>query len=244
MRTNFIPALLVTLALALPLWAGMRQYGGHPATGEIICDYRQRYGPSRPQAIPAPRQLQPRAQYMLSPRRAGTAPTRAARRLATSSRSAALRRQPQIYRGPGPHNGDWLRGTMRLPPQEQEQRLEQDQHFRQLPPQRQQELRNRLQRFTALPPQQQQRVLNRMEMLERLRPEQRQQARNLFGQFRAMDPQRKEMIRSTLRQMRIMPPDARERMLNSPDTRSRYSPQEIQMLHGFNDIGFAGGAEH
>jgi hypothetical protein len=83
-----------------------------------------------------------------------------------------------------------------------------------------------------------------MEMLEQLRPEQRQQARNLFGQFQAMDPQHKQMMRSTLRQMRIMPPEARERMLNSPETRSRYSPQEIQMLRGFNDIGFAGGAEH
>ncbi len=62
----------------------------------------------------------------------------------------------------------------------------------------------------------------------------------MFGQFRGMDPQRKEMMRSTLRQMRTMPPDARERMLNSPETQSRYSPQEIQMLRGFNNIGFAG----
>jgi hypothetical protein len=55
-----------------------------------------------------------------------------------------------------------------------------------------------------------------------------------------MDPQRKETMRRTLRQMRAMPPDARERLLNSPEGRSQYSPQEIQMLHGFNDIGFVG----
>jgi hypothetical protein len=29
-------------------------------------------------------------------------------------------------------------------------------------------------------------------------------------------------------------------MLTSPDARARYSPQEIQMLRGFNDIGFVG----
>jgi hypothetical protein len=55
-----------------------------------------------------------------------------------------------------------------------------------------------------------------------------------------MDPERKQMMRRTLRQMRSMPPDARERMLNSPETRSRFSPQEVQMLRGFNSIGFAG----
>ena len=129
----------------------------------------------------------------------------------------------QIIRGEGPHNGDWLRNTMRLPPQEQQRKLEQDQHFRQLPPQRQEQLRNRLQNFNSMPPQQQQR-----------------QAQALFGQFRGMDPQRKNMMRNTLREMRAMPPDARERLLNSPETQSRYSPQEIQMLRGFNDIGFAG----
>jgi hypothetical protein len=55
-----------------------------------------------------------------------------------------------------------------------------------------------------------------------------------------MDPQRKEAMRNALRQMRGMPPDARERMLSSPETQSRFSSQEIQMLRGFNDIGFAG----
>ena len=79
-----------------------------------------------------------------------------------------------------------------------------------------------------------------MEIMEHLPPEQQRQAQNLFGQFRGMDPQRKQMMRSTLRQMRTMPPDARERMLNSPELQSRYSPQEIQMLRGFNSIGFVG----
>jgi hypothetical protein len=46
------------------------------------------------------------------------------------------------------------------------------------------------------------------------------------------------MMRQTLRQMRGMPPEARERLLTSPQAHSRYSPQELQMLRGFNDIGF------
>ena len=145
-----------------------------------------------------------------------------------------------VIRGQGPRNGDWLRGTMQLPPQEQQKKLQQDQHFRQLPPQRQEQLMNRLHNFNSMPPQQRQRILNRMEMIERLKPEQQNQAHELYGQFRTLDPQRKDVMRRTLRQMRGMPPDARERMLNSPDMQSRYSPQEIQMLRGFNGIGFVG----
>ncbi len=227
MQTNFISAFLAILMLASPLWAGQYQsgrgvYGRPPVAG--------RQGQFRPQSF-RPQSIAPRSAAV--PRSAPPAQFQS-----QVTRPPAV--PHQIIRGEGPHNGDWLRNTMRLPPQEQQRRLEQDQHFRQLPQQRQQQLRERLQKFNAMQPQQQQRVLNRMEMIEHLRPEQQRQAVALFGQFRAMDPQRKEQMRSTLRQMRTMTPDARERMMNSPDTRARYSPQEIQMLHGFNDIGFAG----
>ena len=144
----------------------------------------------------------------------------------------------QFYRGQGPHNGDWLRNTMQLPPQERQKRLEQDPHFRQLPPQRQQQLLHRLQAFDAMTPEDQQRVLNRMEMIEHLPPEQQQRAEALFGQFRALDPQRKNMMRRTLRQMRTMPPDARLHFLGSPEVRSLYSQDEVRMLYDFNSIGF------
>jgi len=233
MRKNSIPALLITLALALPVWARAHQ-SGRPAGAGVR------------HAAPAALRPQP-AERLQSPSRGQAGVARPAPQPVPQSaaRSAPQPVRPQspprqIFRGQGPHNGDWLRNTMQLPPQERQQKLEQDQHFRQLPPQRQQQLRNRLQTFNSLPPQQQQRVLNRMEMIEHLRPEQQQRAQALFGQFRAMEPQRKEMVRRTLREMRTMPPEARERMLNSPQMQSRYSPQEIQMLRGFNDIGFVG----
>jgi hypothetical protein len=146
----------------------------------------------------------------------------------------------QFYRGEGPHNGDWLRNTMRLPPAEQQRMLQQDPRFHQLPPQRQEELLNRLQHFNALPPQQQQRVLNRMEMIEHLPPAQQQETRALFGQFRSLPQERKIMIRRTLLQMRTMPPQDRERFLDSPLTSSYFSPQEMNMLRSFNAIGFVG----
>ncbi len=144
-----------------------------------------------------------------------------------------------MVRGEGPRHGDWLRNQMRLPPEEQERRLEQDPYYRSLPTDRQIELRGRLKRFNAMPPEKRQRVLDRMDMIERMPPEQQRQTHELFHQFRGMDPERKDMVRRTLRQMRTMPPDARERFLNSPTTQTHFSPEEMQMLRGFNALGFA-----
>jgi hypothetical protein len=179
--------------------------------------------PVRPSAGSAHSELQGRPQYAAP----STVPAR-----------PQEARPHQFYRGQGPHNGDWLRNTMQLSPQEQQRRLEQDQRFRQLPPQRQQQLLNRLHNFNAMPVQQQQRVLNRMEMIEHLPPEQQRRAETLFGEFRGLDPQRKNMMRGTLRQMRTMPPDARLHFLGSSQIRSLYSPDEIRMLYDFNSIGF------
>jgi hypothetical protein len=218
MRGNFIPALIVCLLMAAPVFA--QQHGG-AAT--------QRRGPA-PLYVPRHSEVSrnPNARQPAAPRAAAPQPA-----------APAGNNQPhQIIRGQGPHNGDWLRNSRGLSPEEQRRRLEQDPHFRQLPPQRQAQLINRLQSFSAMPPQQQQRVLNRMEMMEHLPPNQQRRANELFGEFRQMPPERKQAMRQALHQMHNMPPEARQRLLDSPDLRARFSPQEIQMLHGFNDIGF------
>jgi hypothetical protein len=183
-------------------------------------------------------------QQSAQPAGAGAHPVYPARPQPTAPRTVPAQPQyahpHQFYGGAGPHHGDWLRHSMRLPPQERQRRLEQDPHFRQLTPQRQQELLHRLQAFDAMSPEDQQRVLNRMEMMDHLPPQQQQRAEALFGEFRALDPQRKDMMRRTLRQMRTMPPDARLRFLGSPQIRSRYSQDEVRMLYDFNSIGFVG----
>lgn len=240
MRRNCIPALLISLALTAPLWAG-QQHGSAHGTPEAA----QHRGPA-PLYVPRSAGPQNHPARNAAPGARSASPAQGAHAAQAqpfvAQRTAPAASQPprQIIRGQGPHNGDWLRDTMRLPPNEQQKRLEQDQHFRQLPPQRQEQLRNRLQTFNSLPPQQRQKVLNRMEMMEHLGPEQQHQALTLFSQFREMPPERKQMMRQTLRQMRAMPPDARERLLASPEARARYSPLEIQMLRGFNNIGFVG----
>ena len=189
MRTNYIPALLVALALAAPLWAAQH---GAPAAGASWTGTRATLparaasstGHACAAGVPVP--AASRAASFRAPQAHGSTsdagrarpvpPRTSSPRPLMNSPARQLRMPHQIIRGQGPHNGDWLRNTMRLPPQEQQRRLEQDQHFRQLPQQRQEQLRNRLQTFNSMPPQQQQRVLNRMEMIEHLRPEQQRQA--------------------------------------------------------------------
>ena len=218
MRGNFIPALIVCLLTAAPVFAQQHRES-------------QRRGPA-PLYVPQHREVQrnPNAHQPAAPR--ATTPT-------SPADSARSSNQPhQVIRGQGPHNGDWLRNSMGLSAEEQKKRLQQDPQFRQLPPQRQEQLVNRLQRFNSMTPQQKQRVLNRMEMMEHLPPEQQRRANQLFGEFQQLPPQRKQAVRQALHQMHTMPPDARQRLLNSPELRSRFSPQEIQMLYGFNGIGF------
>jgi len=230
MRGNYISAVVVYLALAAPAWASPQHGsagGPHRGPAPLYVPRSTVHG-NHPPARPG--QSAGRNAYASPAPREGQAPPTAQR--------PANQLPHQVIRGQGPHNGDWLRDTMRLPPAEQQRRLEQDQHFRSLPPQRQEQLRNRLQTFNSMPPGQQQRVLNRMEMMEHLSPEQHRHAIALFSQFQGMPQERKQMMRQTLRQMRGMPPEARERLMNSPEVRARFSPQEIQMLHGFNDIGF------
>ncbi len=135
------------------------------------------------------------------------------------------------------HNGDWLRHTMQLPPREQEQALEQDPHFRSLPPRQQDRLRAQLRSFNALPPAQRRRVLARMEMMDRMNQGQQQQTHQLFDQFRSLPPTRQAAVRQGLRRMRTLPPAMRDAWLNSPEARSHFTPYEIQIMRGLNQVG-------
>ena len=135
------------------------------------------------------------------------------------------------------HNGDWLRHTMQLPPREQERALEQDPHFRGLPPKQQDRLRAQLHSFNALPPSQRQRVLARREMMDRMNQGQQQQTHQLFDQFRSLPPTRQTAVRQGLRRMRALPPGTREAWLNSPEARTHFTPYEIQIMRGLNQLG-------
>jgi hypothetical protein len=138
--------------------------------------------------------------------------------------------------GSGKHRGDWLRQHQNQPPEQQERELRSDPKFRQLPPDRQQELVQKLRDFNSKPPEQRQRILERMETFEHLPPGEQQRIRSLYGQMRALPDDRRHEVRAAARELRGLPPDQRERVINSPQFRSRFSEQERDLVRGLSSL--------
>src|SRR5229473_1141734 len=147
-------------------------------------------------------------------------------------------RPPQNQPG---HAGNWLRRYKDLPPAQQRRALENDSQFRKLPPEHQARLQNRLQHFSNLPPQQQEHVLNRMETWEHLTPDQKQHARQLFQQFRQLPPDRRQAVNRAIRGMRDLTPEQRDRLIDSNEYKSTFSPQERRLLGGASHLPLAPG---
>jgi hypothetical protein len=152
---------------------------------------------------------------------------------------AAFAQARENHMHQGHHAGQWLRKYKDVPPQQQEKALENDPEFRRLWPERQQRLRDRLQRFSNLPPQQQQRVLNRMETWEHLTPEQKQQARQVAGELHGLLPARRAMLRNAINELREVPPGQREQMIDSDRFKSQFTPEELGILHGVDQLPLA-----
>jgi Protein of unknown function (DUF3106) len=137
------------------------------------------------------------------------------------------RPQPDRPRG---HAGDFLRRYGDLPPDEQEQALQNDPDFRRLPAARQQALRERLQHFSSLPPQEQLSILNRMETWEHLTPQQKQEAKEIFGQFRQLPPDRRQKLKDAVRDLSGKSPAQRDQLIDSEPYKSTFSGEEREIM--------------
>jgi hypothetical protein len=151
------------------------------------------------------------------------------------------RPQGPVFRGPGPHMGDWFRRNEALPPDQQLKKLEQNPDFQRLTPERQQRLRERLQNFNSLPPEQKNRILNRMETYEHLAPEQQQRVHEMFRQYRGLPQDRRQELKRAFQQLEGMSPGERQRMLDSSEYRNNFSEQERGLLRGMSTIGITPG---
>ena len=139
-------------------------------------------------------------------------------------------------KGPGPHQGDWLRKYGNLPPSQQEQQLKQEPAFRNLPPEKQNQLVNRLRSFNSQPPEKKQQILNRMETFEHLTPEQQASARNLFQRYHNLPEDQRAKVSQAYRRLRGMPPDARNQVMNSDEFRNNYTDEQRELLRGMTDL--------
>jgi hypothetical protein len=139
-------------------------------------------------------------------------------------------------KGAGPHRGDWLRKYFGLPPNQQEQQLEQDPAFRSLAPDKQQHLLNRLRSFNSQPIEKKQQILNRMETFEHMTPEQQKTAESLFQRYHSLPEDRRSQISQAYRRLRGMPPEQRAQVMNSDEFRNSYNEDERDLLRGMTDL--------
>jgi hypothetical protein len=139
-------------------------------------------------------------------------------------------------KGPGPHNGDWLRKYFRLSPSQQEKTLEQDPVFKSLPADKQEHLLNRLRSFNSLPPNKQQAILNRMETYEHLPPEKQAEARTLFQQYHSLPPDQRTQLSQAYHKLRNMTPEQRAQYMNSDEFRNSFDDQQRELLRGMNGL--------
>jgi len=138
-------------------------------------------------------------------------------------------------RGPGPHNGDWLRQYGALPPAQQEQKLQNDPMFRSLNPETQQHLLNRLRNFNSLTPDKKQKILNRMETFEHLPPEKQAQAQSLFKRYEGLPADQRGQVSQAYRQMRQMSPEQRAQFFNSDEFHGMNDEQR-DLLRGMSEL--------
>lgn len=207
---QILPILLIA-AISLPVFAQR--------------DRGRRSGGSFP---PSPRTQQDRGQ----PNRRDSQPPNRSQGNAQAGSAGDTR-----LRGPGPHNGDWLRRFGNMPEQEQRKQLQRDPNFQRLPKDRQQQLMQRLDNYNRMSPDQKERVLQRMETWEHYSPEQRARARQLFQKFRQFDPDSRQRVTSAVRRLHGLPPDARQNFYNSDTFRTNYNEDEQNVIRGLGELG-------
>lgn len=106
----------------------------------------------------------------------------------------------------------------------------------------------REQALAGLPPAQQARIAAGLKQLEGLTPDERRRWLARFRRFQQFNPEEKERFRSVLRDFRLLPPDrrsavhlemrklqtmpaaARQERMSSEDFRTRFAPNERQLL--------------
>ncbi len=113
---------------------------------------------------------------------------------------------------------------MQMTPEERERALEK------LPPQRQAQLRERLEKFDSLPPQQRERMIRQYQMLSSLPPEKQNLVRRQIQAFNHLPDDRRRQLGPELQRLRRMPENERQARIASDDFKTKYTPEEQQML--------------
>ncbi len=131
----------------------------------------------------------------------------------------------------------WVDRLRDMPPEQQQQFLENNQAFRNLPPQRQQQIRQNLEKWNQLSPEQKQAARDREAALERMTPEQRDYVTHtLLPKWQSMPQDRRQVINRHLGMLSHMSPATQQAALDDPKFMQGLSPDEQSMLRDLNSL--------
>jgi hypothetical protein len=154
--------------------------------------------------------------------------------------------QPTTPRPPAPKNGGAPKQPKMGPPLSnpaspaaQLFRASQDERERALekvPEKLQEQIRKQLADFDALPKEQQEIRIHQAERWTALSPQRKLEMRQQMQAWQKLPPDRRGAINVTLRRLQVMPEADRQRILNSPEFKSRFSADEQKLIADLSDV--------
>lgn len=112
----------------------------------------------------------------------------------------------------------------RMTPEERERELAK------LPPERAKLIRQRIWWYNQMHPEEKQVLGRRYQTFSQLPPEKRQIVRQRLSEFRQLPVARQPVVHREVEQVRLLPEGQRQARMNSAEFRSRFSPEERQII--------------
>lgn len=100
-----------------------------------------------------------------------------------------------------------------------------------LPPERRVRIEKGLEQLDALTPERRQAWFDRYRRFNELTEKQKEDVRKVSSEISTLSPARSTAVREELETYRHMPMYAREARMKSPDFRSKFNPEEREILH-------------
>ncbi len=118
---------------------------------------------------------------------------------------------------------------MTMSPEQRERVLEK------LPPAQQANIRQRLENFDKLPPAEKNRQLQMLNAYNSLPAEKQELLNRQLRAFNSVPDDRRKVLLKEMAQLRQLPDSERQARLNSEDSKSKFSPSELQMLSDISE---------
>ncbi len=134
------------------------------------------------------------------------------------------RAQQEADRPPAPFVENSIDRWNRMSPEERERELAK------LPPARARLIRQRIKRYNQMNPQAQQDLRQRYQTFSQLPPDIQQVIRKRLREFRQLPADRHPAVHQEVEKLRLLPEPQRQASMNSDDFRTRFSPQEQQII--------------